>query len=322
MRCVVCVCVWLPHTQKFVEKVWEWKQEYGNRITSQLRFLGASVDWSREAFTMDAQLSKAVKEAFVRFHKDGLVFRDNRLVNWSCYLNTAISEIEVEYLELKGRTMMPVPNHTGPPGKNDASWKYEFGVITSFSYPVEDSTEQLTVATTRLETMLGDTAVAIHPDDPRYTHLHGKHVVHPFTGKRIPIVLDKVLVDMEKGTGAVKITPAHDPNDFLCGQRHGLEFVSVIDEKGRINDNGGEFAGLMRYDARKAVEERLKDMGLYVEKKDNPMSLGTCSRSGDIIEPLLKPQWWVNCKSMAARSVEAVKKKELKIIPEFQEVKW
>jgi len=308
--------------EDFVAKVWEWKQQYGNKITSQLRFLGASVDWSREAFTMDERLTKAVKEAFVRFHKDGLVFRENRLVNWSCSLNTAISEIEVDYIELKGRTMMPVPGHTGPPGKDDKNWKYEFGVITSFAYPIEDSEEKLVVATTRLETMLGDTAVAVHPEDARYKHLHGKHVVHPFNQKRIPIVLDSELVDMEKGTGAVKITPAHDPNDLLCGKRHNLEFITVINEKGQINENGGEFEGMMRYDARKAMEDKLKDMGLLVEKKDNPMSLGTCSRSHDVIEPLLKPQWWVNCKSMAVRSIKAVKEKQLAIIPDFHEIKW
>jgi valyl-tRNA synthetase len=184
--------------EEFVKKVWEWKNDYGSRITNQLRSLGSSVDWSRERFTMDEMLSKAVVEAFNQLHEKGLLYRADRLGNWSCALKSAISDIEVDYLEL------------GNP--KDPKGRYEFGTLTAFAYPVEDSDEQIVVATTRLETMLGDTAVAVHPQDERYKHLHGKFVIHPFNNRRIPIITDAELVDMEFGTGAVKITPAHDPS--------------------------------------------------------------------------------------------------------------
>ena len=244
--------------EKFVEKVWEWKQEYGDRITTQLRTLGSSVDWSRERFTMDDMLSKAVIEAFNVFHERGLLYRANRMGNWSCALKSAISDIEVDYIDLEGRTFLEVKTHPG--NKKDPKGRYEFGTLTSFAYPVEGSDEQLVVATTRLETMLGDTAVAIHPEDERYKHLHGKFVVHPFNGRKIPIVLDPVLVDMTFGTGAVKITPAHDPNDYECGKRHNLEFITILNPDGSINEAGGapEFVGMMRYDARIAMEEALE----------------------------------------------------------------
>jgi valyl-tRNA synthetase len=243
--------------EKFVEKVWEWKGEYGNKITNQLRCLGSSVDWSRERFTMDDLLSRAVIESFNQFHEKGLLYRANRLGNWSCALKSAISDIEVDYIELAGRTFLEVKTHKGNP--NDAQGRYEFGTLTSFAYPVEDSDEQIVVATTRLETMLGDTAVAVHPDDERYKHLHGKFVIHPFNNRRIPIVTDNVLVDMSFGTGAVKITPAHDPNDYECGQRNNLEFITMLAPDGSINENGAPFTGMMRYDARIAVEEALKE---------------------------------------------------------------
>ena len=244
--------------EDFVKRVWEWKQEYGDRITNQLRCLGSSVDWSRERFTMDEMLSKAVVEAFNRFHEKGLLYRANRLGNWSCALKSAISDIEVDYIELEGRTFLDVKTHKGNP--NDAKGRYEFGTLTSFAYPIEDSDETIVVATTRLETMLGDTAVAIHPEDPRYTHLHGKFVVHPFNQRKIPIIQDATLVDMSFGTGAVKITPAHDPNDYECGRRHDLEFITIFDQDGAVNHNGSQFEGMMRYDARIAVEDALKEL--------------------------------------------------------------
>lgn len=241
----------------FIRQVWEWKHEKGTRITTQLRRLGSSVDWSRERFTMDDMLSKAVVEAFNRFYEKGRLYRANRLGNWSCALKSAISDIEVDHIDLEGRTFLEVQTHKGNPA--DPKGRYEFGVLTHFAYPVEASEEVLVVATTRLETMLGDTAVAVHPDDSRYTHLHGKCVIHPFSGRKIPIVTDPVLVDMSFGTGAVKITPAHDPNDYQCGKRHNLEFMTVLTPDGAINHHGGEeFEGLMRYDARIAVEEALK----------------------------------------------------------------
>ena len=295
--------------EKFVEEVWKWKEEYGNRITMQIRRLGSSVDWSREAFTMDEQLSRAVKEAFVRMYDDGLIYRASRLVNWSTALRTCISDIEVDYEELTDRTLRAVPGH-------DPAKKYEFGVITSFAYKVEDSDEEIVVATTRLETMLGDTAVAVHPKDPRYAHLHDKKLVHPFSGRRIPIVLDDVLVDMNFGTGAVKITPAHDPNDFACGRRHGLPEINIFTDTGEINAEGGAlFQGMMRFDAREAVEAELKKLGLYRDKKPNPMKVPLCSRSGDVIEPRIKMQWFCDCKGMAKAATDAVRAGDLEIIP-------
>jgi valyl-tRNA synthetase len=306
-----------------VKKVWEWKENYGGKICNQIRCLGSSVDWSREAFTMDANLSAAVTEAFVRFHEDGLLYRDTRLVNWSCSLKSAISDIEVDYLDLEGRTFLAVPNHK-------LKDKYEFGMITSFAYKVApecreglgEHSDELVVATTRLETMLGDTAVAVHPDDPRYTHLHGKFLVHPFLERRIPVITDGVLVDMSFGTGAVKVTPAHDPNDYTCGKRNNLEFITVLTEEGKIAANGGKYAGMMRYDARLAMEKDLEEMGQFRGKAPNPMRLGVCSRSGDIVEPMLTPQWYLSCASMAKRSVDAVRSGELKIVPQMHESTW
>ena len=244
--------------KEFTNKVWEWKDEYGNRITNQIRRLGSSVDWSRERFTMDSMCSKAVVEAFNRFHEAGLLYRAERLGNWSCALKSAISDIEVDYLDLEGRTFLEVKTHPG--NAKDPQGRYEFGTLTSFAYPVEDTTDEyLVVATTRLETMLGDTAVAIHPDDDRYKHLHGKYVIHPFNNRRIPIILDPILVDMEFGTGAVKITPAHDPNDYECGKRHNLQFITMLSQDGSINESGAPYTGMMRYDARIAMEEALKE---------------------------------------------------------------
>jgi len=306
--------------EKFVERVWEWKKEYGTRITTQLRSLGSSVDWSRERFTMDAMLSKAVVEAFNQFFEKGLMYRDLRLGNWSCALKSAISDIEVDYIDLEGRTFLEVKTHKGNP--NDAKGRYEFGTLTSFAYPIEDSDEVIVVATTRLETMLGDTAVAVHPEDPRYKHLHGKFVIHPFNQRRIPIILDGDLVDMSFGTGAVKITPAHDPNDYECGKRHNLEFITILNEDGAMNHNATPFEGIMRYDARIAVEEALKEKGLLKGKEPNKMRLGLCSRSGDILEPMITPQWYVNCDGMAKKATDAVRNGELKILPDDHEKTW
>jgi len=306
--------------EEFLRRVWAWKEEYGNRITTQLRFLGSSVDWSREAFTMDANLSRAVTEAFVSFHESGILYRGTRLVNWSCALRSAISKIEVETEDIKGRTFRAVPGHTNRD-------KYEFGTLTSFAYKVADADgnatdEEIIVATTRLETMLGDAAVAVHPEDPRYAHLHGRFVKHPFNGKLIPIILDNVLVDMNFGTGAVKITPAHDPNDYACGQRNNLPMDIIFNLDGTTNELCGEFAGMKRYDARIAVEEKMKELGIYRDKVDNPMALSICSRSGDIIEPMLTPQWFVKCDDMAERAKNAVRQGDLKIKPAFHEQTW
>ncbi|CBN75348.1 Valine--tRNA ligase [Ectocarpus siliculosus] len=303
--------------EEFVNRVWKWKDEYGGKITTQIRKLGSSVDWSREAFTMDANLSRAVTEAFCRFHESGLIYRDTRLGNWSCALKSAISDIEVDYVDLEGKTYMAVPGHTKKP-------KYEFGTMTHFAYRVEggEEGEELVVATTRLETMLGDTGVAVHPKDERYKKFHGKTLVHPFTDRKIPVVLDDVLVDMELGTGAVKITPAHDPNDYLCGKRHNLPFITVLGLDGAMNAQAGEFEGMMRYDARVEVEKALESKGLLRGKDPHKMRLGVCSRSGDIIEPMITPQWYVKCDRMAKRAVDAVKNKELRIEPPMHEKTW
>ncbi|KAL1130732.1 hypothetical protein AAG570_011973 [Ranatra chinensis] len=296
----------------FVDKIWQWKNEKGERIYHQLRRLGSSPDWSRTAFTMDPKLCKAVVEAFVRLHDDGEIYRSNRLVNWSCTLKSAISDIEVDKVELTGRTFLSIPNY---------SEKVEFGVLVSFAYMAEDGKEEVVVATTRVETMLGDVAIAVHPKDKRYTHLHGKSFIHPFCNRKLCLVLDE-FVDMDFGTGAVKITPAHDHNDYEVGKRHGLPFVTVINDDGVIIGDCGEFTGMKRFDARKAVLKVLKDKGLYRETRDNPMVVPICSRSKDVVEPLIKPQWYVKCDKMAKEALEAVNSGQLKLIPEHHTKTW
>ncbi|KDP32641.1 hypothetical protein JCGZ_13191 [Jatropha curcas] len=283
--------------EKFVSEVWKWKEEYGGTILGQLRRLGASLDWSRECFTMDEKRSKAVIEEFVRLYEDHLIYRDYRLVNWDCTLRTAISDIEVDYTDIREKTLLKVPGYDKP---------VEFGVLTSFAYPLEGGLGEIVVATTRVETMLGDTAIAIHPDDQRYSHLHGKFAIHPFNGRKLPIICDAVLVDPNFGTGAVKITPAHDPNDFEVGRRHKLESINIFTDDGKINSNGGsEFTGMPRFKAREAVTEALQNKGLYRGAKNNEMRLGRCSRSNDVVEPMIKPQWFVNCSSMAKQALDA-----------------
>ncbi|KAG8933507.1 hypothetical protein FRC02_011707 [Tulasnella sp. 418] len=301
----------------FLTKVWDWKNEYQERITSQMHRLGGSYDWDRVAFTMSDDLSRAVVETFCRLHEDGILYRANRLVNWCVRLNTTLSNLEVDQKKLEGRTMMHVPGY-------DAKEKFEFGVITSFVYKIEDSDEQIIVATTRPETMLGDTAIAVHPDDKRYKHLHGKFAVHPFVAsRRLPIVADSIAVDMEFGTGAVKITPAHDPNDYDVGIRHNLEFINILNDDGTFNENAGErFKGMKRFHARVAVVEALKELGHYIETKDNPMNVPICSKSGDVVEPVMKPQWWVNCKPLADEAIQRTKAGELVIQPKQSENEW
>ncbi|KAG0223637.1 AP-1 adaptor complex sigma subunit Aps1 [Actinomortierella wolfii] len=298
--------------EAFVDEIWKWKDVYHKRISDQVKRLGASYDWSREAFTLSPSLSKAVTETFCSLHEEGIIYRDTRLVNWCTALNTALSNLEVENKELKGRTMMSIPGY-------DAKEKFEFGVLISFAYPVENSDEKIVVATTRIETMLGDTAVAVHSQDPRYKHLHGKFVVHPFSGRRIPIITDDIVVDMAFGTGAVKMTPAHDFNDYEVGKRHNLEFINILNDDGTLNNNCGSFSGMKRFHARVAVLNALKEKGLYVDTKDNAMVVPVCSKTGDVIEPLMKPQWWVNCKDMAAAALQAVKDGDLTIRPQSSE---
>ena len=303
--------------EKFIEQVFKWKEEYGQRILGQLKRIGASLDWTRECFTMDEKLSASVKEAFVRMYEQGIIYRRNRLVNWSCVLKSAISNIEVDSDEVEGVKQVV-------PGHNEKK-KYEFGKLWSFAYKFADEElagEEIIISTTRPETMLGDVAVAVHPEDPRYKKFHGKLLVHPFSDRKLKLVTDPILVDMNFGTGAVKITPAHDANDFECGQRHGLEMICVFTDDGKINENGGQFAGMMRFDARYAVIEELKKQGLYRDEKVHKLVLKKCSRSKDVIEPMLKPQWYVKMDELANKACEVVKTGELKIIPEREKSTW
>jgi len=293
--------------ENFIAKVWEWKDQYGDRIYQQLRRLGSSVDWDRAAFTMDPKLSKAVMEAFVRLHEMGLIYRSTRLVNWCSKLKTAISNLEVEYKELKGRTLMNVPGHN--PEK-----RYEFGVLVFFAYKIDGTDTEIIVATTRIETMLGDVAVAVHPDDARYKHLVGKTMTHPFVQRKIVIIAD-TMVDPNFGSGAVKITPAHDPNDYTAGKRHNLDFINIFNDDGTINENGGSYKGMMRFDCRTKIMEDIHALGLFRDKKDNAMNIPVCSRSGDVVEPYIKPQWYVQCDGMSKAAMDCVTSEELQIIP-------
>ncbi|ERS99820.1 valine-tRNA ligase [Sporothrix schenckii ATCC 58251] len=291
----------------FIKTVWDWKTQYHANINNALRKMGGSFDWSREAFTMDENLSAAVQETFVRLHEEGTIFRANRLVNWDSKLNTALSNLEVNNKELTGRTLLDVPGYAK---------KVEFGVIVYFKYQIAGSDETIEVATTRLETMLGDTGIAVHPQDERYKHLVGKRVVHPFIPDRVMTIVADDYVDREFGSGAVKITPAHDANDFAIGERHKLEFINILTDDGLINENGGPYAGQKRFDVRYAVAEDLKKLGLYVDKKDNPMVVPLSERSKDVVEPRLKPQWWMRMGEMAQMAVQALDDKQFKIKPE------
>lgn len=298
--------------EQFVENIWKWKNEKGDRIYHQLKKIGSSCDWSRTCFTMDPKLCRSVNEAFVRLYDKGYIYRNSRLVNWSCALRSAISDIEVDKVELLGRTLLSIPGYTE---------KVEFGVLVLFGYQIENSDEQIIVATTRVETMLGDCAIAVHPKDERYIHLHGKFAVHPFTPRRIPILCDE-FVETEFGTGAVKITPAHDPNDYEIGKKYNLPFITIFNDSGVVIGDYGEFTGMKRFNARVSILTALKEKNLYKETKDNPMVVPICSRSKDVVEPLIKPQWYVKCDEMAQSAKEAVKTGELKIIPENHIKTW
>ena len=296
--------------ESFVERAWEWKEEYHAKINNATRRMGGSVDWSREAFTMDKNLSAAVVETFVRLHEEGLIYRAQKLVNWCTTLNTALSNLEVDNKELEGRTLLTIPGYER---------KIEFGVLTYFKYPIDGSDDFVEVATTRPETMLGDSGIAVNPKDSRMTHLVGKKARHPFVDRLIPIFADDY-VDIEFGTGAVKITPAHDPNDFTLGQKNSLDFINILNDDGTLNQNAGnDFKGMKRFDARYEVIKRLKDKGLYVKAEDNPMKVPMCSRSKDVIEPLIKPQWWMRMQPLADAAAKAVADGEIKIRPEIAE---
>ena len=277
--------------EKFVERIWEWKAESGGMIEHQQRHIGASADWPRSRFTMDEGLSAAVRKVFVKLYKDGLIYRDKRLVNWDPKLLTAISDLEVEQKEVAGKM-----------------WQLR--------YPVKDSDEHIIVATTRPETMLGDMAVAVHPEDERYTHLVGKMVVLPIVGREIPIIADSYS-DMEKGTGAVKITPAHDFNDFEVGRRHQLELLNIFDEHACLNDTVPDgYIGLDRFVARKKLLEDMDALGLLGEIEDNLHSVPHGDRSGVPVEPWLMDQWYVNAAELAKPAIAAVKDGRTKFVPQ------
>ena len=276
----------------FIQKVWEWRERTGNRILEQLKRMGASLDWERTIFTMDPPYSAAVVEAFVRLHEEGLIYRARRLINWCPSCRTALSDLEVVYDE-------------GVQGE-----LYEFG------YPLADGSGEVVVATTRPETMLGDTAVAVHPDDPRHQAKIGKMVRHPLVQREFPIIADAILVDPKFGTGAVKVTPAHDPNDFETGQRHKLPMISIFDEAGIVNAEGGTFAGLDRFAARKAVKAKLKELGLERGSKPHVHAVGHCERCETIVEPMLSTQWFVKMEPLAKPAIEAVEQGKTKFVPD------
>ncbi|KAK7474838.1 hypothetical protein BaRGS_00033910 [Batillaria attramentaria] len=299
--------------QQFVTEVWKWKEDQGAVIEEQMKRLGSSLDWNRNFFTLDENLSRAVTEAFVRLHESGKIYRDTQLVNWSCCLRSSISDIEVDNVAVQGRTRRQVP------GYEEA---VEFGVLSSFAYPLEDSDEEIVVSTTRLETMLGDTAVAVHPEDPRYSKLLGRRVRHPLCGRSIPIIADS-FVSREFGSGAVKITPGHDFVDLEVGRRHNLPELSILDDEGKTcGQVGQQFQGLKRFVARQKVRDALLDMGLYRGEVDHEMILPVCSRSGDVVEPRLKEQWFVRCQEMAQRAIQAVQSGELSFSAPHHEAVW
>jgi valyl-tRNA synthetase len=276
--------------EAFIQRVWCWRKQYGGAILDQMKRLGASVDWQREYFTMDEDLSHAVREVFVRLYEQDLIYRGKYIVNWCPDCGTAISDLEVKHEEVPGK-------------------------LYEIRYPVVGSKEFITVATTRPETMLGDTAVAVNAKDERYHHLHGKKVTLPLMNREIPIILDE-LANPEFGTGAVKVTPAHDPNDFQAGLRHNLPQIDVMDERAHMNENAGPYAGLDRFAARKAVLADLEAQGFLVGTKDYTISLGKCDRSGTVVEPRLSEQWFVKIGPLAKRAIEVVEKGYIHFTPE------
>ena len=280
----------------FLERAWDWKKEYGGRIVSQLKKLGSSCDWDRERFTMDEGCNQAVTEVFVKMHEKGWIYKGSRIINWCPVCNTSISDAEVEYQEQAGHF-----------------WHIKYPLVDQNGQP--SKTEFLEFATTRPETMLGDTAVAVNPNDERYTYLKGRQVWLPIVNKAIPVVEDEY-VDMEFGTGVVKITPAHDPNDFEVGKRHNLPEVNIMNDDATINENGGKYAGLDRYEARKQIVEELEKEGLLVRIEDYSHNVGTHDRCKTTIEPMIKKQWFVKMDELIKPAVEAVKKGEIKLIPE------
>ena len=275
--------------EKFLERVWDWKKQYGDRIVEQQKSMGVSCDWSRSRFTMDEVCAKAVRENFCDLYEKGLIYKGSRIINWCPHCRTALSDAEVEYKDIPG------------------SFWY-------IRYPVEDSDEEFIIATTRPETMLGDTGVAVNPQDEKYKHLVGRNAILPLVGRRLPIVADDY-VELGFGTGAVKMTPCHDPNDYEVGQRHNLEQIQCIDEDAKII-NGGKYNGMDRYDARKAIVADLEEQGYLVKVEPYSHNVGTCYRCGTVVEPLISPQWFVKMKPLAKAAIEVVKDGRIKFVPE------
>ena len=276
--------------EKFLERVWDWKHKYGNRIISQLKKLGSSCDWERERFTMDEGCSKAVREVFVNLYNKGLIYKGHRIINWCPHCATALSDAEVEY-------------ETQP------------GKLWHIRYPLSDGSGDLVVATTRPETFMGDTGVAVNPNDERYQHLIGKTCILPIMNREIPIFGDEY-VDMEFGTGCVKVTPCHDPNDFEMGQRHNLEQILVFNEDATVNENGGKYEGMDRYECRKAVIKDLEEGGYLVKIEDHEHNVGTCYRCGTTVEPMTSAQWFVKMAPLAKPAMDVVKEGKTKFVPD------
>lgn len=276
--------------EKFIEHVWEWKHQYGSKITNQLRSLGASCDWQRERFTMDEGCSEAVREVFVSLYEKGLIYQGHRITNWCPRCSTALSDIEVEHEDKQGH-------------------------LYHLRYQVEGSDEFVEIATTRPETMLGDTGVAVHPEDERYTHLIGKNLILPIVGRKIPVFADEY-VDLNFGTGVVKVTPAHDPNDFEMGQRHALEQIVVLNDDATMADNTGKYKGMDRYECRKVLLEDLKALGNLVSIEEHNHAVGHCQRCHTVVEPMISKQWFVKMESLAKPAMEAVTSGKIQFVPE------
>jgi len=276
--------------EKFLERVWAWKEKYGSRIIEQLQMLGASCDWRRQRFTMDEGCSRAVKEVFVNLYQKGLIYKGNRIINWCPHCVTALSDAEVEYADQPGH-------------------------LWYVRYPIEGSDEYVTVATTRPETMMGDTGIAVNPDDARFRHLVGKKAILPIMNRPIPIFADSY-VDKEFGTGCVKVTPCHDPNDFEMGKRHDLEFILVFDDHARVNENGGKYRGMDRYECRKAIVADLEAGGYLVKVEDYRHNVGTCYRCHNNVEPITSAQWFVKMEPLAKEALRVVNDGEIRFVPE------
>ena len=276
--------------EKFLERVWAWKNKFGNRIVEQQKKLGASCDWERARFTMDEGCSKAVREVFVSLYEKNLIYRGSRIINWCPHCVTALSDAEVEYVDKPGH-------------------------LWHMRYPLTDGSGYLVVATTRPETMMGDTGVAVNPKDERYQHLIGKTCILPIMNREIPIVADDY-VEMDFGTGCVKMTPAHDPNDFEVGLRHNLEVIRVLDDNGKVNENGGKYQGMDRYECRKAVVKDLEEQGLMEKIEDYSHNVGTCYRCHNDVEPIISAQWFVKMKPLAEEAMRVVRDGEVKFVPE------